>query len=233
MMFAQVVVPPLGFVTIFIEPNDSTANVIAPRRHEMVCDDNSRNLHCAYAEEDITIRNENLSLTFSKDTGLLSAIQRTGHGMGRKHHIERCHTDCIIPDAVEVSQSPMVYNSYPDTNSQASGAYIFRNDGDAVPFAESISNVTIEVFEGILVQAVSQEWIAEVDIRDTLPPRPSAYTQMWMLFTGFGGPSLNETVSNHFELKFHLGPIDGNQEFISRFTAGSIENDGQVHVARG
>ena len=139
--------PALGLVTYFVnftKENSDGLNRRSLKSHRSVVRDSAQLLN---SNEDIVIKNEFISLQFSKDTGRLVSM-----------------TDLTSKLTTQVDQQFFWYSASTGTkdSKQASGAYIFRPNRSE-PFPISTGNkAQISTFVGPLVQEVRQVFSAYV-----------------------------------------------------------------------
>ncbi|XP_030485943.2 alpha-mannosidase [Cannabis sativa] len=174
----RVSVPPLGWNTYFVSKGSSSAG---KRRHVLSKLESPQN-------DTIEVGPGNLKLTFSSTSGQLKRMYNS-------------KTEVDVP----IQQSYLWYGSSTgsDSDSQASGAYIFRPNG-APPTIVSRS-VQLKVIRGALVDEIHQEF------------NPWIY-QVTRLYKD----------KEHAEVEFTIGPIptdDGvGKEVITRLTANMETN---------
>jgi len=176
-IYFQASLPPLGVATYFVEPLKRAAETHLAKPIEIHLPGEclrqldagmpltGRCKHLAKSEaNDFTISNDNYVLTFDGVSGLLKQLQRTGSS------------------AISLMQQYLQYPSSTDEN-QPSGAYIFRNAGNATALAGSL---TVTVWNGQYVQQIEQVWQFSVNISSFTPKLPANITQVYRLYNGQG-----------------------------------------------
>ncbi|ESO12620.1 hypothetical protein HELRODRAFT_187930, partial [Helobdella robusta] len=183
-------VPPLGYATYFVNKSKKAMDTLESKSRS---DGGHIEGESGSGQLDAnTLENEYLKLTFDNKTGLLSSI------MNKERKLE-----------INAVQSLKYYLSMAGDNwngsRQASGAYIFRPDGDVQDFSK-FGKTKLTIFNGNLVSEARQvfsDWASQV-IR---------------LYKG----------ANHFEIEWTVGPIPDNdrvgKEVISSFETSIKSED--------
>lgn len=160
------------------------------------------------AASNSTITNGQLTVSFNNN-GLIGGI--TGS------HITRPFT---------VTQNFFQYNSSADEQ-QPSGAYIFRNNGTALPLGIDSNKYSLTIVQGNLVQTAHQIWHQNVFIGDRDPSKSTNVTHSIRLFRStVNNDNSQNPIVNFIETRHGVGPLQGNKEMISRWST-SIKSNGK------
>lgn len=170
----QVDLPPLGYSTYFVQKTNFETF------------ENSESVTSHPSSVGIVVENEFLRLSFDKETGLLASIENLESKI-----------------KVDASQALLYYKSKVGSNikpdNQASGAYVFRPDGN-------VNKINSGKAENVVVKGTLM-----TEVRQTFS---NWATQVIRLYKG----------ARHFELEWTVGPLPEGTEVVSSFETSIQSN---------